>query len=580
MTDGMSRPVEMPETAWASVCHRRVPLGRTAQSVWRRLGAWRPLGVWRRSVWKLATATGISVGVLLPMAGCGKPTGAGYNKPSSVNSQAGFSKELPVCPADLPYAPAGLQTPLLHVLPDPHAVPGLASWSMEEPKLRLVGSITGDPWAAMGSHGLNSLSQAAKSSVAPETWQSDDGPLLRRLPPVETVPGVEVAGPFGLVSDLPPVVLLPPQPIASWEPSLNELGQEPAQPEQTDSSAWGESARPQPEVPESIPATPEDALETSWNNLSDAEAALYTGVLTGEKNHDIALAKIQQGYLLADRHAYYAARQEFIQVLRMVSRTADAREGTTVRTTDLASGLRALEEAEDFVPHGTGLEADLNVSIIISAHRTTVVQDGRLHKLQPRQLMDRYFRYAQLKLAAAVEGDPDGSMALHALGKLQRRLSQLEPKDNPLAHRQAFAYQQAALLAHHYNHLAAHELGVLLADAGHYTEAVSLLEQVAAKEPHPVVLRNLAQVQYQLGYAGRAAANDRQADQLAAQPGVAGSNVQWVSPREFAGAADATTFGLPVQPPVQTLTDPVRANTTPARVADSQSHPSHLRGAR
>jgi hypothetical protein len=305
----------------------------------------------------------------------------------------------------------------------------------------------------------------------------------------------------------------------------------------------------------SVSATPEGAPEPSWKNLSNADVALFTGACTSAKIHDFALAKIQRGYMLADRHAYYAARQEFIQVLGMVSRALGAREGTTQRTTDLASGLRALEEAEDFVPSGTRLEADLNVSIIASAHRTPVTQDLQSQEWLPRQLMARYFRYAQLKLAAAVEGDPDGSMALHALGKLQRRLGQLEPADHPLAHRQAFAFQQAALLAHHFNHLAAHELGVLLADAGRNAEAECLLEQVAAKEPHPVVLRNLAQVQYKLGSAGPAAENDRKAAQLAAQPGVVGRRVQWVSPTEFAHATDATIFDMPSQPlaPSQSL---------------------------
>ena len=556
MSDGMSRPVEMPER----VCRSGVP----ARTACRRLG-----------IWSLESVAGISLGCLLFLTGCSQPVDVECSKSACSNSQNILSKAM------LEH-PCGLQAPSSQAMPEHPEVTRVASWSAKDPQVRLVGTMTGESWAA-------------ESANSQESWQSNEGPLLRRLPPVETVPAISNTQPSAATFDHPPVVLLPPQPALLWKSSRNEMGQQPQ-------SGWPEdSTGHELAVPESdgialSSATPEESSEPSWNNISDADAALFTGEWTGAKNHDVALAKIQHGYLLADRHAYYAARQEFIQVLRMVSRTADAREQTTVRTSDLASGLRALEEAEDFVPAGTGLEADLNVVIIASAHRTTVMQDSQLAQLQPRQLMDRYFRFAQIKLAAAVADDPDGSMALHALGKLQRRLSQLEPKEHLLAHRQAFAFQQAALLSHRYNHLAAHELGVLLADAGRYPEAVSLLEQVVAKEPHPVVLRNLAQVQYKLGRAGLAAANDRQANQLASQSGDQGSKVQWVSPQEFARAADATTFGMPVE----SRTDGARASMAPAvaanypvgppamgsqqpahisRVPDSQSHPSYLRGA-
>jgi tetratricopeptide (TPR) repeat protein len=520
---------------------------------------------------------GISLGCLLSLVGCSQPIDVECSKPVCSNSQNNLDKAMPV-------HPCGLQAPLSQATSEQCAVTRVESWSAIDPQVRLVGTMSGEPWAA-------------ESANSQEARQSNEGPLLRRLPPVVTVPAILNGQPSAATFDHPPVVLLPPQPALLWKSSRNEMGQQPQSgwPDDLTGHEFAES-----DVIGSSSATPEESpeesSEPSWNNISDADAALFTGVWTGAKNHDVALAKIQHGYLLADRHAYYAAQQEFIQVLRMVSRTADAREQTTVRTTDLASGLRALEEAEDFVPTGTGLEADLNVAIIASAHRTSVMQDSQLAQIQPRQLMDRYFRFAQIKLAAAVSDDPDGSMALHALGKLQRRLSQLEPKEHPLAHRQAFAFQQAALLSHRYNHLAAHELGVLLADAGRYPEAVSLLEQVAAKEPHSVVLRNLAQVQYKLGRAGLAAANDRQANLLASQSGDRGSKVQWVSPQEFSRAADATTFGMPVE----SRTDGAPVSMAPAiaasypvgppsmdsqqpahisRVPDSQSHPSYLRGA-
>ena len=96
--------------------------------------------------------------------------------------------------------------------------------------------------------------------------------------------------------------------------------------------------------------------------------------------------------------------------------------------------------------------------------------------------------------------------------------------------------------------MAAHELGVLLAESGHYAESDELLRQVASRAPHPVVFRNLARVERQLGRPDLAAASERQADLLAAR-GVGGDpNVQWVTPDSLARTPD--TLGPGATPPM------------------------------
>lgn len=510
MTDSMSRPATTPKTMGAKI---RCLVGTA--TVWR-------------STWRLGLAFGMTVravslwAVLFGVGFCGwaeeiEEASLAACRPSPVHERATFNRQKKAVSA------------------------ALAIFAAEDSQVRLVSTMTGDPWASpSGSESQATVPTMAAPGPLWEFPQPGEGPFLRRLPPVEAQPVDKHAGSPKVKANPPAVLLLPPQTVVA-------AGSEATSSERVESSGGQKNTPPAPVEARSGPESPAVASEPSWRNLSDQDAALFTGVRTNTKIHELALAKIRHGYRLADRHAYYAARQEFIQVLRMVSRALGAREGSTRRSTDLASGFRALDEAEDFVPRGTGLEADLNVSIIVSAHRTPVAKGLQLREWLPQQLMDRYFRYAQLKLAASVAGNPDGSMALHALGKLQRRLSLLEPEGHPLAYRKAFAYQQAALLAHPFNHLAAHELGVLLADGGRYVEAECLLQQVAAKEPHPIVLRNLAQVQYKLGQAGKAAENDRKAAQLAAQPGAVDRRVRWVSPLEFAHASNATTFGLPVQ---------------------------------
>ncbi|MGI9427291.1 MAG: hypothetical protein ACR2NM_01445, partial [Bythopirellula sp.] len=208
-------------------------------------------------------------------------------------------------------------------------------------------------------------------------------------------------------------------------------------------------------------------------------ASAATGVLTDNRVNEVAKSKINHAYAMASRGGMYVARTELIEVLRMISQAKDAQHGSPKRSAALAAGLRALREAEDFEPRGTQLEAEMDIQVLCASHRTPVAGEAENANLLPRLMMDRYLRYGQLQLALSVAGEPAGSMALHALGKLSSQLGHAEPEKHRLADRHAMAYQQASLLAHNQNYLAAHELGVLLATSGHYTESQQLLQQVA-----------------------------------------------------------------------------------------------------
>jgi hypothetical protein len=281
-----------------------------------------------------------------------------------------------------------------------------------------------------------------------------------------------------------------------------------------------------------------------------------------------AQEKIRQAYALARRGAYFAARRELVDVLRSLAEAKDQKYGAARRTTALANGLRALDEAEDFCPCGTDADAQLSVAVIASSHQTPEGKSPAAAALMPQQVADLYLRYAQVQLGASVAGEPAGSMALHALGKIYSQVGELEPEKAPLADRQGFALQHAALLARADNHLAAHELGVMLAESGHYVEAEYLLMQVAMREPHPVVLRNLARVQRKLGREDVAAATERQAQSLAS---AGNPNVRWVPPQTLAQTTDAV-------PP-----DPTRIAAgsprpyAPAPMASRAVQPTYLR---
>ncbi len=267
------------------------------------------------------------------------------------------------------------------------------------------------------------------------------------------------------------------------------------------------------------------------------QLAVSTGALTDSRLDQQAREKISSAYVLAQRGAAYAARQELIEVLRVVSQAKDAREGTRTRSASLAAGLRALEEAEDFAPRGTQLEAEMALEVICDSHRTPVAREQNLAERIPAQMIDRYNRYAQLKLAVAAAGEPAGSMALYSLGKLHSQLNAQDPEGQRLVARQAVAYQQAALLAHNQNYLAAHELGVLLAESGHLHDASYLLEQVARQQPNAVAFRNLARIHEELGRPAEANLCRAHATRLTQQGRGALAQVAWVSPQEFSRSA-------------------------------------------
>jgi hypothetical protein len=382
-------------------------------------------------------------------------------------------------------------------------------------------------------------------------------PLPIPLPPLPEEPvGQERAPANGSKANRPalmPPQPMPPQAFTEWvERPVDMNIVPPARSTSEVAKPPGKAATPQPVTekraeqsrPTQIVDLLDDPLIDDHSTAADAQAlladnsAIVTGSPTGAMVIEHAQAKIRHGFALGQRGANFAARAEFIDVLRMIAEAKDQKHGASRRTTALANGLRALDEAGDFAPRGAEPESGVRLAVILQSHRTPIAKEAGAGKLLPAQLTDKYFHYAQLQLGASVAGEPAGSMALHALGKLYSQLERVEADKHPLADRKAFALQKAALLAREDNHLAAHELGVLMAESGHYAESEYVLNQVAMREPHPVVFRNLARVQRKLGLTQLADASEWQAQALAARDANSSGNVMWVAPNDLARTGD------------------------------------------
>jgi tetratricopeptide (TPR) repeat protein len=250
-------------------------------------------------------------------------------------------------------------------------------------------------------------------------------------------------------------------------------------------------------------------------------------------------AQTRHGFELAGRGAYYAARSEFITALRLMAQGLDADEHTTNHGKSLAAGLTALKEAEDFIPHGAKIEADLNLRSLIGGHVTPALKDQDAATLTPLAAMKAYLTFAQRQLAEAAGHETAGAMALHALGKLHEQLAQKKTTGLQITDSKAVVFYQAALTVCPESFMTANDLGVLLGKNGNYEDARRWLERSASLTRSPTVWNNLAAVYERLGRNDLAARARQQilvaqANPRATNPtSAAGGNVRWVGPEAF-----------------------------------------------
>jgi len=250
----------------------------------------------------------------------------------------------------------------------------------------------------------------------------------------------------------------------------------------------------------------------------------------------------RRGFELAGRRAYFSARAEFVMALRLVAQALDAEHQTRTHSRALAAGWTALKEADDFIPTGSRLEADLHLASIVGGHRTPVLKDVPNESQTPLTALQCYFTFAQEQLAAGVGDELAGSMALHALGNLYRALAARKGATIPAANAKAMVFYQAALLVNPRNYLASNELGVLLARGKRYEDARTALEHSVSAHEQSAGWYNLAVVYQELGqthlarqaYRKYQAVYQAESARRGTRPPTARQQIEWVDPSTFA----------------------------------------------
>ena len=281
------------------------------------------------------------------------------------------------------------------------------------------------------------------------------------------------------------------------------------------------------EAPPAAPAPVTPPARTAVLPFAPNSTALTTQLLPA----------VQRGYNLALRGAFFAARTEFIQVLRRVAQAKDAAAGTDEFSAALAAGIRAVDEADDFVPSGAQLEGNLDVRGVASSHRTPVLREND-DPILPHDAVALYHQFAQKELSRAAQDEQAGSMALYGLGKIYARLAERRDDDVQCT-RGAMTMYSAALDACPNNNLAANELGVILCRTGHTPEAIDHFTRAIDISPTATAYHNLAVAQQKLGMPAQSAANEQEALRLTAWERATGAisrraGIQWVSPEELA----------------------------------------------
>ncbi len=388
-------------------------------------------------------------------------------------------------------------------------------------------------------------------------WQDGEGKELARLPAVE--PAFRAAErtdlsetrfnqrEFGNEAESQPLTAPAPgawhsPDLASPWTSLTNAATDTATPERSPSN-FSRSVLTTPSSHEAIPGPSVPAWKSpnSSSDVGRALAAVETRATTA----------VQHAFALAERGAVYSARAEMMQVLRSVAEARDVALGGKRHTESLAAALRALEEADDFQPQSARLEASLHLKTLVIGHRTPVLQDADLDSLTAIAAMQQYYSFARVQFAAAAGDCRAASLALFGLGKLHTPGAQGSAR--------AMVYYEAALAIDPQNHLAANELGVLLAGCEQWIDAKRVLQQSVQSCPLPQTWHNLAAVHERLGENDLASLARNELQILTRRTGrplttAPGLSVQWITPNEFAmtGGAKAPLATAPPARPVQT----------------------------
>jgi len=218
--------------------------------------------------------------------------------------------------------------------------------------------------------------------------------------------------------------------------------------------------------------------------------------------------KLTAGFGLAERHAFFSAKREFEQALRVVAEARDAwspshsvsprNESVLSHTDALARAIEAIDEADDFVADSPRSAPRTSIANTIATHRTPILRDRPEAAPSSAEAMRAYYEYARSMLHYAVAGEPLAAHALFGLGRIHQVVPSGTSASGLSGPKATLMYQMAVAVDP--GHVqAANEWGVLLARYGQFHEARSVLQATRLDLRSAEVWHNLAVVHERLG---------------------------------------------------------------------------------
>ena len=266
-------------------------------------------------------------------------------------------------------------------------------------------------------------------------------------------------------------------------------------------------------------------------------AASTAGI--GDANAQV-MAMNERAMQMAQKGMLFAAKTELLSALALAAQGLDAQQGTSTHAAALAAGLTALTEADDFSPVAGSNSNGARVAEITKGHRTARLAAGR--DVPAIVAQQQYLGFAQEQLAIALGDEPAAAKSLYLLGRIHTSLAGAASQTQSLHAPRAIVFHQAALAVDGRNHLAANELGVLLARYGQLADARLALQHSLSIQPEVETWHNLAIVHQRLGEVELARLAEKERQMLEQSIGARSQPdklITWVDPKTFAASGTA-----------------------------------------
>ena len=241
---------------------------------------------------------------------------------------------------------------------------------------------------------------------------------------------------------------------------------------------------------------------------------------------------IEYGKSLARRGSAYAARDEFIQALRLLAIAKDNQSQSRQFTAAFRQAMNTVREAEDFVTATDPIGRE-SLEFIIDSHKSSLLTSSEIKKVGAIGAMQRYLNHAYQLLSWSAGKNPAAAEALFSLGKLNSELSK-QSQGNNLSIAKSILFHRSALACNPNHYHCANELGALMAKTGQLREARELFKQSLRVKQHPITWKNLAAVHAKLGEHHLAQLASREYTlSLNQQLPVENQSIHWIDSAEF-----------------------------------------------